>query len=46
MTGDDAKKTKQLTGIQVLKKEFTCYKIRCKSLRKRKLVFEFMKLIG
>ena len=29
----------QKTGIQVLKKEFTCYKIRYKSLRKRKLVF-------
>ena len=31
-TGDDAKKTpKRLTGIQVLIKYFTSYKIRCKS---------------
>ena len=34
--GDDAKKTKWLTKIQVLTKEFTSYKIRQKSLRKRK----------
>ena len=28
ITGDDAKKTKKLTGIQVLTKDFTFYKIR------------------
>ena len=33
---DDAKKTKRLTEIQVLTKEFTSYKSRYKSLRKRK----------
>ena len=36
ITGDDAKKTKRLTEVQVLTKEFTSYKIRYKSLRKRK----------
>ena len=36
ITGDDAKKTKTLTVIQVLTKYFTFYKIRYKSLRKRK----------
>ena len=36
VTGDDAKKTKILTGIQVLKKDFKSYKIRYKSLRKTK----------
>ena len=30
------KKTKRLTGIQVLTKDFTSYKIRYKPLRKRK----------
>ena len=33
---NDATKTKRLTEIQVLTKEFTNYKVRCKSLRKRK----------
>ena len=36
ITGDDSKKTKRLTEIQVLTKDFTSCKIRCKSLRKRK----------
>ena len=36
ITGDDAKKTKWLTEMQILTKEFTSYKIRYKSLRKRK----------
>ena len=31
MTGDDTKKTKTLTGIQVLTKDFTSHKIRSKS---------------
>ena len=35
VTGDDTKKSKQLTEIQVLTKEFTSYNIRYKSLRKR-----------
>ena len=34
--GDDAKKTKRLTKIQILRTDFTSYKIRYKSLRKRK----------
>ena len=38
ITGDDAKKTKYFTGIQVLTKEITSYKIRNKSLRKITLV--------
>ena len=35
-TGNDAKKTKRLTGIQVLPKDFASYKIRYESLRKSK----------
>ena len=35
-TGDDSKMKKRLTGIQALTKDFTSYKIRYKSLRKRK----------
>ena len=35
-TSDDAKKTKRLSEIQVLTKDFTSYKIRYKSLTKRK----------
>ena len=33
---DDTKKTKKLPEIQVLTKDFTSYKIRYKSLSKRK----------
>ena len=36
ITGDDAKKIKRLTRIQVLTSDFTSYKIRYWSLRKRK----------
>ena len=36
ITGDDAKKIKRLTRIQVLPNDFTSYKIRYWSLRKRK----------
>ena len=36
VTGDDAKKTKMLTGIQVSTKDFTPYRIRYKYLRKTK----------
>ena len=35
-TRDDAKKTKIMTEIKYLTKDFTSYKIRYKSLRKRK----------
>ena len=35
-TTGDLKKTKTLTGIQVLTKDFTSYKIKWKSLRKTK----------
>ena len=36
ITEDGAKKTKRLTGIQVLTKDFASYKIRYETLRKRK----------
>ena len=35
ITGDDAKKTKILTEIQVLTKDFTSCKIRYKSLKEK-----------
>ena len=35
-TRDDVKKTKIMTEIKYLTKDFTSYKIRYKSLRKRK----------
>ena len=35
---DDTRKTKRLTETQVLTKYFTSYQIRCKSLRKRKVM--------
>ena len=35
ITGDDARKKKRLTVIQVLTKDFTSQKIRYKSLRKK-----------
>ena len=36
ITGDETKKTKRLTEMQVLTKDFTCYNLRYKSLRNRK----------
>ena len=38
-TGDNTKKTKILTEIQVLTKDFISYNVRYKSLDKTKLIF-------
>ena len=42
ITGDDTKKTKRSTEVQVLTKDFTSYNISYKSLGKTKLIVWYM----